>query len=126
MLYVICHNLRSRENVGSIFRTSDAFGVKKIFLTGFTPVPPHPKISKTALGAEEWVSWEKVFSTDSLIKKLKKEGFFIVALEQSRRSVNIKKLKYKNIKKLALILGNEVSGTPLKILKQCGAVVEIP
>jgi len=137
MLYVICHNIRSRENTGSIFRTSDAFGVDKIFLVGYTPTPPHQKISKTALGAENWIPWEKVFSPARLIKKLKKEGFFIAALEQDGRSVHIEKFsakggsasggKYANIKKpLALIVGNEVSGIPKKILRQCDAILEIP
>ncbi len=124
MFYVICHNIRSRENIGSIFRTSDAFGVSKIFLTGFTPTPPHEKISKTALGAEQWILWEKVYSVSRLITRLKKEGFEIVALEQSQKSVDIK--KYRPKKKIALVLGNEVSGIPPRILKQCDRILEIP
>ena len=70
----ICHNIRSRENVGSMFRTSDAFGISKIYLTGFTPLPPHPKISKTALGAEEYVPWEQRMSDAALIKRLRRDG----------------------------------------------------
>ncbi|MDO8600793.1 MAG: RNA methyltransferase [bacterium] len=124
MLYVICRNIRSRENVGSLFRTADAFGVGKIFLTGFTPTPPHEKISKTALGAENFVPWEKIFSTARLIKKLRAEGFEIVALEQSRKSIDIGGYRLK--KKIALIVGNEVSGIPQAILKQCDCVIEIP
>ena len=126
MLYVICHNIRSRENVGSVFRTSDAFGIAKIFLTGYTPAPPHSKISKTALGAENWIPWKKVFSTTRLIKKLKNEGFFIVALEQNKKSVNI--LKFRGLvrkKPVALVIGNEVFGIPPKILKQCDKILEI-
>lgn len=124
MLYVICHNIRSRENVGSIFRTSDAFGVDKIFLTGFTPTPPHEKISKTALGAENFVSWKKVFSLVRLIKKMRAEGFEIVALEQSRKSIPI--MRYHPKKKITLIIGNEVAGIPPHILKQCDRIIEIP
>lgn len=124
MFYVICHNIRSRENVGSIFRTADAFGVNKIFLTGFTPAPPHEKISKTALGAEKFVPWGKVYSVSRLIARFKKEGFEIVALEQSQKSIDIKKYRLK--KNIALIIGNEVKGTPKSILKKCDKIVEIP
>lgn len=124
MFYLICHNIRSRENVGSLFRTSDAFGVDKIFLTGFTPTPPHEKISKTALGAENFVLWEKVFSVSRLIKKLRLEGLEIVALEQSRKSIDIG--KYQPKKKTALIVGNEVTGIPSRILKQCDRIIVIP
>lgn len=123
--YVICHNVRSRENVGSIFRTADAFGVAKIFLTGYTPAPPHHKISKAALGAENWVPWEKFFSASRLIKKLKKEGFFVAGLEQHRRSLKIENFK-KMKKPLALVLGNEVNGLPADVLKQCDVILEIP
>lgn len=124
MLYAICHNLRSRENAGSIFRTADAFGVNKIFLTGYTPTPPHDKITKTALGAEQWVAWEKVYSLTRLIKKLRADGFEITALEQSRK--NIALAKYHPKKNTALVIGNEVSGIPPRILQQCDRIIEIP
>lgn len=124
MFYIVCHNIRSRENVGSVFRTADAFGVDKIFLTGFTPTPPHEKISKTALGAEQWMAWEKVFSITRLIKKLRAEKFEIAALEQSPRSVPLS--RYHPTKKVALVIGNEVAGIPNRILKQCDTVIEIP
>lgn len=126
-MYVICHNIRSRENVGSIFRTADAFGIEKIFLAGFTPSPPHPKISKTALGAENFILWEKVFSTTRLIKKLKKEGFFVLALEQHRNSLSVDEFMGLKVKKpVILIIGNEVKGIPTKVLKQCNKILEIP
>lgn len=124
MICVICHNIRSRENVGSIFRTTGAFGVDKIFLTGYTPAPPHEKISKTALGAENFVPWEKVFSITRLIKKLRRDGFEIAALEQSRKSIAL--AEYRPQKKIALIIGNEVSGILPRILKQCDRIIEIP
>lgn len=124
IFYAICHNLRSRENVGSIFRTADAFGADKIFLTGYTPALPHEKITKTALGAEQWVAWEKVYSLTRLIKKLRRDKFEIVALEQSRKSIAL--AKYCPKKNIALIIGNEVSGIPLRILQQCDRIIEIP
>ncbi|MBU6415275.1 TrmH family RNA methyltransferase [Patescibacteria group bacterium] len=124
MFYVICHNIRSRENIGSIFRTADAFGLNKIFLTGYTPVPPHEKISKTALGAEQFVLWDKMFSVSRLITRLKKEKFEMVALEQSQKSLDV--ARYRPSKNIALILGNEVNGIPPAILKKCDRIVEIP
>lgn len=124
MFYAVCHNIRSRENIGSVFRTADAFGVAKIFLTGYTPAPPHEKISKTALGAENFVPWEKIFSTARLIKKLRADGFEIVALEQSQKSINV--ARYHPKKNTALIIGNEISGIPPRILRQCDVIVEIP
>lgn len=124
MFYVICHNIRSRENVGSVFRTADAFGVNKIFLAGFTPVPPHEKISKVALGAENFVVWKKVSSVSWLITRLKKEGFEIMALEQSRKSIDIR--HYRPKKNIALIIGNEAKGIPPSVLKKCDKILEIP
>lgn len=126
-LFVICHNIRSRENVGSIFRTADAFGVSKIFLTGFTPHPPHPKIAKTALGAEQCVSWETKKSAAALIKKLKNEGAHIIALEQAQKSIVPAEacLKF-NKQPVALIVGNENKGVSLALLKHCDAIIEIP
>ncbi|MEK9161161.1 MAG: TrmH family RNA methyltransferase, partial [Patescibacteria group bacterium] len=81
-IFVICHNIRSRHNIGSIFRTADGAGVSKIFLCGITPSPPHPNIEKVSLGAENFVEWEKSKETWRVIEKLKKENFEIVALEQ--------------------------------------------
>jgi tRNA G18 (ribose-2'-O)-methylase SpoU len=123
-IIVICDNIRSRENVGSIFRTADGAGVSKIYLCGYTPKPPHHKISKSALGAESYVLWEACQQTWRLIKKLQKEGFFIVALEQARGSENIfrSKLKYP----LALVLGNEVKGLSRNIISRSDKIVHVP
>ncbi|MDO8560946.1 MAG: TrmH family RNA methyltransferase [bacterium] len=121
---VICHNIRSRENVGSVFRTSDAFGVSKIYLTGYTPAPPHPKISKTALGAETWVLWEKRASIFDLIKELKKKKFKIIALEKTKDSGPLSGFRPRF--PLALILGNEVKGISQATLKKADKIVEIP
>ena len=121
---VVLDNIRSRENVGSIFRTADAAGVSKIYLCGITPRPPHEKISKTALGAEGWIPWEYHRQTSRLIDKLKKEGKNVVALEQTKDSQNI--FKYKPGFPLALVLGNEVRGLSSNILKKCDKKISIP
>lgn len=121
----ILDNIRSRENVGSIFRTADAAGVSKIYLCGITPQPPHEKISKTALGAEAIVPWEYNRQTWRLIEKLKKDGYQIIALEKTKNAENIFELK-KTLRKTALIVGNEVDGLGTNILKQAEKKVVIP
>ncbi len=125
-IYLILDNIRSRENVGSIFRTADAAGVSKIYLCGITPRPPHPKISKTALGAETYVPWEYYKDTWRLLKKLKAQGLRLVALEQTKDAVNVFKFKALDFKPLALVVGNEVKGISPKILKYCDKKISIP
>lgn len=126
--FVIAHNIRSLLNVGSIFRTADAFGVSKIYLTGYTGTPNNPfhrsKISKTALGAENFVAWEHCASANSLIKRLKSDGVKIVALENNTKAINIHKFKPKF--PLALLLGEEVKGIAKPLLKLCDSTIEIP
>jgi tRNA G18 (ribose-2'-O)-methylase SpoU len=128
--YVICDNIRSLENVGSIFRTSDALGVSRIFLCGITGNVPawetglHKKIAKTALGAEKTVSFEYCKSTAKLIDKLKKSKISIVALEQDKMAINY--LKFKPSFPMALILGNEVKGVSKTILKKVDKIVFLP
>lgn len=129
-IILILPDIRSAQNVGAIFRTSDAVGVNKIYLTGYTPQPldkygrPRTDIAKAALGAELSVPWEYKKSLTILVKKLKKDGYKIVALEQSDKSIDYKKLKIGD--KTVLILGNEVDGVNNKILNQCDTVIEIP
>ena len=123
-IYVIAHNIRSAYNVGSIFRTADAVGVEKIILGGYSPSPPHSGISKTALGAEKWMPFEKSVQTWRKVNQLKKKGFQIVALEQSTKSIDYREFKPKF--PLALILGNEVRGLSTQILNRCDAIIEIP
>ena len=129
-IYLILHNIRSLYNVGSIFRTGDASGVEKIYLTGYTPAPIdrfgkiRPQITKTALGAEKFVKWEHYKNISTLIKKLKKEKFNLIAVEQSLKSINYKKLKPRF--PIALIFGNEVRGLSKEILKKCDKIIEIP
>jgi len=122
--YVICDNIRSLENIGSIFRTSDALGVSKIFLCGISGKPPHHKISKTALGAEETIPFEYHRQIGRLIEKLKKSRMQIVALEQDKKAIPYDKLKPKF--PLALIVGNEVKGISKKILKNSDKIIFLP
>ena len=122
--YVICDNIRSLENIGAIFSTSDALGVKKIFLCGISGKPPHHKISKTALGAEETIPFEYCKQASRLIDKLKESKINIIALEQCAGAVNYRKFKPKL--PLALIIGNEVKGISKKILNKCDKIIYLP
>lgn len=122
--YIICDNIRSLENIGSIFRTADALGVSKIYLCGITGKPPNHKISKTALGAEQTVPFEYCRQTGRLIDKLKKSKINIIALEQDKKAILYTKFKPKF--PLALILGNEVKGVSKKILKKCDKIIFLP
>ncbi len=127
---VILHDIRSTHNVGSIFRTSDAAGISKIYISGYTPAPTdqfnrkRKDIAKTALGAEDSVLWEKVKDVKKLIFDLKKQGFQIIAVEQNKKSVDYKKVKLGE--KSVIIVGNEVEGVAKNILSLCDVVAEIP
>ncbi len=129
-IYIILHNIRSTHNVGSIFRTAEACGVSKIFLSGYTPTPVDnfgrevKAISKTALGAEENIPWEYFPQPNQIIKQLKKGGFQIVGVEQSKKSVDYKKVKINS--PTVFIFGNEVRGISKQLLSQCDIVAEIP
>lgn len=121
---LILPNIRSGHNVGAIFRTADGAGVEKLYLTGYTPCPPHTQIDKVSLGAEKWVPWEYKKQAGGLLKNLKKIGYNIIALEQTGNSVNI--FDWKPKFPLALVLGNEKTGVPKSLLKYCDQSVEIP
>lgn len=127
---LILNNIRSVENVGAMFRTADAGGVDKIYLVGYTSAPidrfgrKRNDLAKSALGAEEFVPYESVKTILPLIKKLKKEGYQIMAIEQDEKSVDYKKVKAKN--KNAFIVGAEVEGIPKNVLTQCDVIAEIP
>jgi len=127
---LILHNIRSAYNVGSIFRTADAAGISKIYLTGHTPAPldrfrrGRRDIAKTALGAEKTISWERTRRLGDLLKKLKKEKVFVVAVEQSPQARDYKKIKNKY--PVAFLFGNEVKGLSKQILKKCDVIAEIP
>jgi len=121
----ILHNIRSAYNVGSIFRTADAAGIDKLYLTGYTPNPAeNKKIEKTALGAEKYVAWQYYRNITYLLKKLKKERFQIVALEQSEKSIPYYQFQPKF--PLVLIVGNEVRGLNKRILNYADYIIEIP
>lgn len=126
---LILHNIRSKYNIGSIFRTADAAGVSRIFLTGYTPAPTDrfgrevKEIAKVALEAQKTVAWEKN-SIENALKKLRKNGFQIISVEQSKSSIDYKKIKPKF--PLALVFGNEVTGLNKKILKNSDLIIEIP
>ncbi len=123
-IIIVCHNIRSAFNVGSIFRTADGAGVDKIILGGYSAHPPHPKLIKTALGAEEVVPYGRAWQTWRVIDDLKKRGYHIVALENSSGAKNIFKFKPKF--PLAMVLGNEVRGLSKEILQHCDEIVFIP
>ncbi|MCR4323226.1 MAG: TrmH family RNA methyltransferase [Candidatus Azambacteria bacterium] len=133
-MLVLLHNIRSAHNVGSIFRTADAAGIEKIYLCGITPAPidrfgkPRQEIAKVALGAESTVPWEISHSTVSLLKKLKKQGFMIYAIEQSVRSMpyNTMRLHKKELARTVLVVGNEVEGLSSSILTHADTILEIP
>ena len=123
---VVLDNVRSLNNIGSIFRTSDAFMVEKIYLCGISAVPPSPEIHKTALGAENTVEWEYVENTCSLVDKLRKQNYIIFAVEQVENSVSLNKLVLDKSKKYAVILGNEVKGVQQEVVDKCDKSIEIP
>src|SRR3989338_4141375 len=122
--YVVCDNIRSLENIGSIFRTADALRIDKIFLTGICGRPPQAKISKAALGAENWIPWEYHSQAWRLIDDLKKQGVFITALEQTKKSLVYHKFKPKF--PLALVMGNEIKGVSLSVLKRADKHIHLP
>jgi tRNA G18 (ribose-2'-O)-methylase SpoU len=122
-LVVICDNIRSLYNVGSIFRTADALGITKIYLGGITGTPAQKGVQKVALGAEKSVPWEKARNAWQVAEKLKKQGFQIIALELTKGSIDVSMFKPKF--PMALIVGNEVSGVSASLLKRSDAVIKI-
>jgi len=129
-IYLVLDNIRSMENVGSIFRTADAAGVAKIFLCGITPKPPRKEIDKAAVGAVDFVDWEYAESAENTVHRIQREGFKIIALEQDRRSIPYSKLnsvfRFLNSDCLALVVGNEVDGISKEILDLADQIIEIP
>lgn len=123
---VLLDNIRSAYNVGSIFRTCDAFLIEKIILTGYTPQPPHPEIRKTALGATESVEWEFIKNPQEAINHLKSAGYHIIAVEQTDTPTLLHRWQPEEEKKYALILGNEVKGVQQDLLSLCDFAIEIP
>lgn len=125
-LVVITDNVRSMHNIGSIFRTADAFLVKEIVLGGISGTPPHPEIAKTALGAEDTVDWRHVDDTFEEVKRLKREEWKICVLEQAHGSIPLNEFRAEKGEKLVLVVGNEVSGVDQRIVDIADFVLEIP
>ena len=125
-LVVVLDNIRSLNNVGSVFRSSDAFKLEKIYLCGVTATPPNAEIHKTALGAEDSMEWEYVEDTKAVVAKLKQEGYKIFAVEQVQNSIMLDRVELDRANKYVLILGNEVKGVQQEVVDMCDFAVEIP
>jgi|TARA_B110000285_G_scaffold28597_1_gene28689 tRNA G18 (ribose-2'-O)-methylase SpoU len=125
-IIVVLDNIRSLNNVGSVFRTSDAFLIEKIYLCGITAIPPNREIHKTALGATESVDWEHKQDTLALVKKLKSEGIVVAAIEQAENSIMLDKFSLESNKKIAIVFGNEVKGVQQEVVSESDYCVEIP
>ena len=130
MKYIILHNIRSRHNVGAIFRTADGAGVSKIFLTGYTPAPIDRfgreviEIKKTSLGASAMVAWERADFALSIIRSLQKNDFSIVAVEQASDSISL--YDFSEPEKIVYVFGNEITGIESEVLAVCDSIIEIP
>ncbi len=123
---VVLENIRSAYNVGSVFRTADAFLIESIYITGYTARPPHKEISKTALGAQDTVDWKYFQTTGEAIEDLKKNQYEVFAVEQVTDSISLEKIHNSPADKIAFIFGNEVSGVAEKIIPLCDGCIEIP
>jgi 23S rRNA (guanosine2251-2'-O)-methyltransferase len=123
---IVLDNIRSLNNVGSFFRTADAFRAEKLFLCGYTPHPPHREITKSALGAELSVSWEKTDTTLEAVNRLKAQGYLIVSVEQAEGSTLLNHFKAEPEGKYAFVFGNEVEGVADEIIAISDACLEIP
>jgi tRNA G18 (ribose-2'-O)-methylase SpoU len=123
---VILDNVRSLNNIGSIFRTSDAFLLEKIYLCGITATPPHKDIQKTALGATDTVDWEYTEDAVELVKRLKNENIEVYSVEQAENAIMLQEFTPQKGQKYALVLGNEVKGVQQKVVSESNGVIEIP
>ncbi len=125
-IIVVLDNVRSLNNIGSIFRTADAFLIEAIYLCGICATPPHKEIHKTALGAEDSVQWKYFTDTAEAISLLKEKEYILIAIEQTENSVSLEKFPIDHNKNYALVFGNEVKGIQQEIINSCGRSVEIP
>ncbi|MGV3695660.1 RNA methyltransferase [Flavobacterium sp.] len=125
-LIIVLDDIRSLHNIGSVFRTSDAFLIEKIYLCGITAVPPNKEIHKTALGATETVNWEYQKEVLSVIETLKKEDVAVYAIEQVENAIFLQDFQVAKGKKYALVFGNEVYGVSQKAIELCDGTIEIP
>lgn len=125
-LIVVLDHIRSLNNVGSVFRTSDAFRIEAVYLCGITACPPNAEIHKTALGAEETVSWKYFKDTPEAVENLKQQGYVVCAIEQAEGSMMLDKLQIDSTKKYAIVMGNEVKGVQQSVVDSCDSCIEIP
>lgn len=125
-IVVVLDEVRSMHNVGSVFRTADAFLIEAIYLCGITPTPPHRDIQKTALGATETVTWKHVDTTLNAVISLKQNGYTVYAIEQVHDSIMLHDFTLDKNKKYAFVFGNEVHGVSQAVIKECMGVIEIP
>jgi tRNA G18 (ribose-2'-O)-methylase SpoU len=125
-IIIVLENIRSAYNVGSVFRTSDAFLVEAIYIIGYSAKPPHKEIKKTALGAEETVSWRYFKTTAEAIEELRAKGFNVYAAEQAEGSYKLNAIGFEPEEKIAVVLGNEVTGVEQSTIALCDGCLEIP
>lgn len=125
-LVVVLDDVRSLHNIGSVFRTSDAFRIERIYLCGITAVPPHPDMHKTALGAEFSVDWIYVNNAVEAVDNLKNEGYMVYSIEQAEGSIMLDELELDKTKKYAVVLGNEVKGVNQEVINHSEGCIEIP
>lgn len=125
-LIVILDNIRSLNNIGSVFRTADAFRIQHVYLCGITAKPPHKDIQKTALGSTDSVSWSYAEQTIDVIKNLQSEGVEVIAIEQADKSTFLQDFEAKNDSTYAVVFGHEVKGVSQEVMSQCDSVIEIP
>jgi len=123
---IILDNVRSQSNVGSIFRTADAFVTEAIYLCGITATPPHREIQKTALGATESVAWKYFSRTIDAVNSLREEGYTIIGIEQAEGSIALDNFRKESDRKYALIFGHEINGVDQEVLNHCDNCIEIP
>lgn len=125
-IVVVLNDIRSLANVGSFFRTADAFNIEKIYLCGITAAPPHREIQKTALGATQTVDWEHKESIIEVVAALKKDGFSICSIEQTETTTLLQQAVYLNEEKFALVFGNEVNGVDQDVVDSSDHIIEVP
>jgi tRNA G18 (ribose-2'-O)-methylase SpoU len=125
-IVIILDDIRSLHNIGSVFRTADAFLIEKIYLCGITAIPPNKEIHKTALGATETVAWEYQKEVTDVIENLKKENISVFAIEQVENAIFLQNFQVEKDNKYALVFGNEVYGVSQKAIKLCDGSIEIP
>lgn len=125
-IVVVLDNVRSQNNIGSVFRTADAFLIESIYLCGISATPPHKEIHKTALGAEDTVEWKYFENTTDAVDMLKKNGYMLVAVEQTENCIPLEKFPVDINQKYALVFGNEVKGIQQEVINLCSHSIEIP